>query len=68
MEVQNEVKVIKTDYKCPKCEIGYLRPTGQVLTSNPPQYPHMCNTEHCNYGETFLGIKYPQIDYVEINK
>lgn len=32
---------------CEKCGIGYLRPTGYALLSNPPQYPHVCT--HCHH-------------------
>ncbi len=61
MEEIKEVKTVKVDYKCPKCEQGYLRPTGQCYTTNPPQYPHICI--HCAYGETFMGKTYPYVDY-----
>lgn len=62
-EETKEVKTFTVDYKCPVCDDGYLRPTGTVLTSYPPQYPHMCNRESgCGYGETFNKI-YPHIDY-----
>jgi hypothetical protein len=64
MEEINEVKVVRVDFKCPKCGIGYLRPTGTCLTTNPPQYPHNCNNHNCNYGKTFAGKTYPYIDYI----
>ena len=63
MEVRKKVDTIKVDYRCPKCGKGFLRPTGQVLYSNPLQYPHRCNNNDCDYGETFTDKSYPYIDY-----
>lgn len=62
MEVRKRVHTVKVDFRCPKCGNGFLRPTGTVLTSNPPQYPHKCNNNDCDYGETF-NKAYPYIDY-----
>ena len=62
MEARKEVKPIKVDYKCPKCDNGYLRTYGTVLTSYPPQYPHKCNNLKCDYVQNF-SITYPYIDY-----
>ncbi len=64
METRKEVKQVQVDYRCPKCKNGYLRPTGTVLNSNPPQFPHKCN--NCDYMETFRDKQYPYIDYEEI--
>lgn len=61
-EEKKEVKTVQVDYKCPQCETGYLRPTGQVLLCNPPKYPHRCNNERCEYKEVFRKT-YPQIVY-----
>lgn len=66
MEEKYEVKMVKVDFKCPRCNKGYLRPTGTVLTSYPPQYPHMCDSMDCDYGQTF-SVTYPYIDHVPIN-
>lgn len=63
METKKEVRTVRVDYECPKCKTGHLRSTETVLTSNPPQYPHMCNTPGCGYGETFMNKAYPYIDY-----
>lgn len=57
MEEKKEARTFIIDYKCPKCEDGYLRPTGLCFTSNPPQFPHKCNT--CEYGETIMEKRYP---------
>jgi len=61
MEEIKEVKTVKVDYKCPKCEQGYLRPTGICYPMNPPLYPHKCT--HCEHGETFSNKTYPYVDY-----
>ena len=66
MEERKVVRNIKVDYKCPKCEIGYLIPTGNVLTTYPPQFPHKCNNLQCDYGQTFSDKTYPYIDHEEI--
>jgi hypothetical protein len=60
MEEIQDVKMVRVDYKCPECETGYLRPTGMVLTVNPPLFPHMCDNPNCGYGETF-NVNYPRI-------
>ena len=60
MEEKIEVKAFKVDFKCPKCNEGYLRPTGQRYLTNPPKYPHLCNKVGCGYAEIFLGT-YPHI-------
>jgi hypothetical protein len=59
MEEIKEVQTFQVDYRCPKCNNGYLRPSGTVLTSYPPQYPHKCNNPLCDYVETFRDKSYP---------
>ena len=66
MEVRKEVKPIRIDYLCPRCKTGYLRPSGTVLTTYPPMYPHTCNNEECDYGETFTDKSYPYLIWEEI--
>lgn len=39
---------------------GEFLPTGMMLASNPPQYPHKCN--NCGKEQTFYK-RYPFIDY-----
>lgn len=69
MEQRTEVKTIQVDFKCPKCNNGYLRPTGAVLSSYPPQYPHKCNNpDYCDYYDTFMGVSYPYITYERITQ
>lgn len=64
METRTEVKLIQVDYRCPRCNEGFLRHTGIVLTSYPVQYPHECNNPDCDYAETFRGISYPYNEQV----
>lgn len=58
---QTPIRSIKVDYKCEECNKGYMRPTGLMLTSNPPKFPHKCNI--CDHEEIFYE-KYPTIRYV----
>jgi len=67
MEERKPVKQVLVDYKCPKCNEGYLRPTGQVYTTYPPMYPHRCNNPKCDYSETMHNKAYPHIEYEEID-
>lgn len=61
MEEYKEVKTINVDYRCPQCNVGYLRPTGTCLPVSSPMFPHKCT--NCEYGETFVGRTYPRIVY-----
>lgn len=65
METNVDVKSVRVDYRCPECKKGYLRPSGTIFTTEPPQYPHNCNNPNCKYGQTF-NKSYPYIDWVEI--
>ncbi|MFW6311365.1 MAG: hypothetical protein ACOC1K_03930 [Nanoarchaeota archaeon] len=56
-EVRN-VQSQQVDERCPVCKEGWMRPTGVVLTTQPPQYPHKCNK--CNYEQTYQ-VRYPYI-------
>ena len=57
MEEKKEVRTFEVDFKCPKCDIGYIRPTGIPVGGNPIQYPHKCN--NCDYYEIMKGYQYP---------
>jgi hypothetical protein len=61
MEEKREVRTFEIDCKCPKCGIGYLRPTGIAVGGTPMQYPHRCN--HCDYHEIIKGYVYPYLVY-----
>jgi hypothetical protein len=63
METRREVRSIQVEFKCPKCEHGFMIHTGLVLTSNPAQYPHKCSNPECDHTETFVGKKYPRLEY-----
>lgn len=53
-----QVQTHQVDERCPICGQGWMRPTGIVLTTDPPQYPHKCT--NCNYGQTY-SVSYPYI-------
>jgi hypothetical protein len=61
MEEKREVRTFEVDYKCPKCDVGYLRPTGIVCDNNPPTYPHKCT--NCDYNKVIKDHKYPYLVY-----
>lgn len=51
-EMVAESKVLQVFMICDKCGRGEMRPTGETLMSNPPQYPHKCAT--CGNVENLL--------------
>ncbi len=51
------VNTFVAQYKCPNCSV-FMKFSGVVLTSNPPQYPHVC--PDCGHKET-LRKSYPAI-------
>lgn len=59
-----KVYTVKVDFKCPKCNNGYLRPNGRCLTAYPPKFTHNCNNSGCDYSETFSNRQYPYYDYI----
>ena len=67
MEERTELKMHQVDFKCPKCETGYLKFGGPVLTSNPPQYPHVCDNPDCDYTEIF-DKTYPDFILEKVKK
>lgn len=54
-EVRN-VNVQQIDEKCPVCGKGWMRPTGIVVTGQPPQYEHRCTA--CSYTQSY-GVRFP---------
>lgn len=54
------VEMVQVEILCDKCDEGSYHGTGQVLTSNPPQYPHRCN--HCGDTKTFKN-RYPTVGH-----
>jgi hypothetical protein len=59
-EMAQEVKTFTVGYLCDECGKGWMEPTGTMLTSNPPQWPHKCN--ECGEQKTFWE-KYPKTIY-----
>lgn len=51
---------VELHYYCDECKTVEIEATGRVLTSNPPQYVHIC--PKCNK-EYHLDNVYPCIDY-----
>jgi len=62
-ERKSKVDTVRVDYLC-KCG-GKMYPTGIVLTSCPPVYPHAC--QECGAQEP-LSKYYPAIEYEDIIK
>lgn len=56
-----EVKMFETKYMCDTvgCN-GELKPTGVMLMTEPPQFPHKCPI--CKSEQTFFN-KYPLLSY-----
>jgi len=65
MEEKREVRTFEVDFKCPKCNIGYLRPTGIAVGSTPMQYPHKCS--NCDYHKIIKDRQYPYLVYEPLN-
>ena len=59
-ELSKEAHVYNVSYICDECGKGEMRPTGEMLASHPPQFPHKCN--NCGAKNVF-GRQYPQITY-----
>jgi hypothetical protein len=57
-----EVRTFEVEYACdaPGCH-GVMRPTGVMLTSNPPKFPHRCTI--CDAAITFADVRFPQLVY-----
>lgn len=59
---QRPIRPIRIDFECDECGKGNYRFGGIVLTSYPPQYPHICNS--CGNKKTFK-VKFPYIKYTD---
>jgi hypothetical protein len=51
-----KVESQQMDEKCPMCNKGWMRPTGIVVTGEPPQFEHACN--NCGWKNTY-PVRYP---------
>lgn len=60
-EATNVVKVVTVGMMCP-CG-GKMVPTGVCLTSNPPQFPHVCAKCGATTNVSYK-VFYPEIRYV----
>lgn len=56
-EEKYKVNTYEIDFKCDVCRTGYMRPTGEILTTFPAQFPHRCN--HCGAEMTVREHTYP---------
>lgn len=63
VEVKTRVITYKVRMVCDKCGNGFMRPTGDVLTVYPLQYPHKCSM--CGRMDAYRET-YPRIEYVEV--
>lgn len=62
-EKLTKVETFQVHYICDTCNTGTMQPTGEVLTSYPAKYPHVCN--HCKEKKNFLKT-YPYITHKEV--
>ena len=60
---RNIVETYMERLYCDDCNEEML-PSGVVLASNPPQYPHVC--KRCGKTENVIDKKFPNIEYKEI--
>jgi len=63
-EQKREVKTFVVDMRCDQCEKGNMHPTGEVKTSYPPLYVHICNV--CGYNKLYTQ-HYPRVEYEDVN-
>lgn len=42
-EEKYAVETYEIDFRCDVCGNGYYRPTGEIITTFPAQFPHKCN-------------------------
>lgn len=59
-EREFSARAVSVDCICDKCGKGLMQPTGVMLMSDPPQWPHKCG--HCADTQNFPH-KYPFIRY-----
>ena len=54
------VETLRMEYVCDECGVGMMKPTGGMLMTYPPKYPHICIS--CSYVQNFKQT-YPVIRY-----
>lgn len=62
MEEIKQVQTFQVNYKCDKCDDGYLIATGTAFTTNITVYDHICSNPKCQ-NSVALTLKYPYIKY-----
>lgn len=67
-ETEQKIEQFELDYICDKCGVGKMRRTGITLTSDPPQFPHICDNKECGEKKTFTDIYYPATAYRRIGE
>ena len=58
MPVIRNISTQQVDEQCQSCGKGYMRPTGIINTTDPPQYEHACTV--CGHKQSY-SIRYPHI-------
>lgn len=61
---EHQITTHELDYRCDSCGKGNLRPTGVMLLSDPPKWPHACT--ECGAQQTF-DTKYPAFVYRRVD-
>lgn len=64
-ELYQEVKTYQVTMRCDDCYYGEMKPTGEILASNPPLYIHKCNNSSCLHEDSYK-YKYPRIEYEKV--
>lgn len=60
---QMPIRPIWVDYKCDKCNVGYMRPNGKsVHSSSSDRVEFVHNCSHCSVEQSFIK-KYPTVQY-----
>lgn len=59
-EIRSEVRTVEIDMICDECGDGRMRPSGTVLTTYPPKFPHEC--DKCGHVEVY-NVRYPYVIY-----
>lgn len=74
-ELVAESKVLQVFMGCDKCKKGEMRPSGTVLPTYPPQFPHKCTVcgFQCNYPHQYpyqrvVAIEHPHVAIKESEK
>ena len=54
-EIKRKVEAYHIDMRCDKCNMGYMRVTGKIMTVNPTLYEHECTYCGCTawYNRTY---------------